>query len=185
MTEPNPTPTATGSQLPWRWQLAFAIALVLVFLVLVWVLVAAAGDPPAKWQNLVYVFGSVEALVFTAVGWVFGREVQRAQVQHLKASEKQAKDQAQASAGKAEKATAEAAQQRGRVSELAAGIRLADAVEAVSSGASGGARDVGLGGGRGYADSGGGAAPGAAAAAPRSAALAELRRLADRLSPEG
>jgi hypothetical protein len=29
------------------------------------------------WSRYVYVFGGLEAIVFTAVGWIFGREVNR------------------------------------------------------------------------------------------------------------
>jgi hypothetical protein len=32
---------------------------------------------PTEWERWVYVFGAVEALAFTAVGWLFGREVHR------------------------------------------------------------------------------------------------------------
>jgi cytochrome bd-type quinol oxidase subunit 1 len=66
------------NQLPWQAQLAFAMVLTVVFIILVLVMLKSAKASSAEWQNLVYVFGSVEALVFTAIGWVFGREVQRA-----------------------------------------------------------------------------------------------------------
>jgi hypothetical protein len=36
-----------------------------------------SADP--TWQRFVYVFGGIEAVVFTAVGWLFGREVNRQQ----------------------------------------------------------------------------------------------------------
>ena len=37
----------------------------------------AAVTSALTWAHLTYVFGSVEAIVFTAVGWLFGREVHR------------------------------------------------------------------------------------------------------------
>jgi hypothetical protein len=47
-----------------------------------------------EWERWIYVFGAVEAVAFAAVGWVFGREVnrQRAEQAEDRASEAAAKE---------------------------------------------------------------------------------------------
>jgi hypothetical protein len=44
-------------------------------------MVAHATDADPQWSHLVYLYGSVEALVFAAVGAMFGTTVQRARVE--------------------------------------------------------------------------------------------------------
>lgn len=53
----------------------------------------------AVWVKLIDLFGSVEAIVFTAVGFLFGREVNRTRALHAEQKEKEA----QAAAKKANK----------------------------------------------------------------------------------
>ncbi len=174
----GPQPTSSGAP-PMRVQIWFAVALTALFVVLVVVMLIAAKGSTSQWQNMVYVFGSVEALVFTAIGWVFGREVQRGQVAAARADAATAKQDAKDNAAKAEQAQAEAAQHQSEVNELATGVRiatLAPAPVAPAAPAQRGAEDVGL--------AGEDALPGArnaAAVGDLSAPLAELRALADRL----
>ena len=68
-----------------------------------------------SWTRLVYVFGAVEALVFTAFGWLFGREVHRE-------AAKSAETRADSAENRAEVASAEAADQKARGEALRAGI---------------------------------------------------------------
>src|SRR5690348_4166956 len=60
-----------------------AVMLLLGFGALIWFLVSQAGSAAeGTWSRFVYLFGSAEALVFTAVGWLFGREVNRQAAQN-------------------------------------------------------------------------------------------------------
>lgn len=57
-----------------------AIALVALFLALsVWLFAAAndEGTTEMVWSRYAYIVGGLEAIVFAAVGWLFGREVNR------------------------------------------------------------------------------------------------------------
>jgi hypothetical protein len=55
----------------------FAVALVVVFVIACVILYRhdKTGVDEVGWHRHVYVFSAFEAIVFTAVGWVFGREV--------------------------------------------------------------------------------------------------------------
>lgn len=63
------------------WPLfGIAAVLVAVFLVLsVWLFTAAdnEGTTEIVWSRYAYIVGGIEAIVFAAVGWLFGREVNR------------------------------------------------------------------------------------------------------------
>lgn len=50
-----------------------------------------------KWSRATYLFGSVEAIVFAAIGWLFGKEVHREQAQQ--AEERADRNQQTAEAG--------------------------------------------------------------------------------------
>lgn len=63
----------------WSWQFGVAVGLIAAFMALVAVLMFLAGSQDIVWQRRVYLFGAVEAVVFTAVGWIFGREVHRSE----------------------------------------------------------------------------------------------------------
>ena len=97
-----------------------------------WVLYRLADDDGVTetlWGRYVYVFSALQAIVFTAVGWIFGREVHRsaaeAATKHANAARQDAKD------------AAEAAKQ-----EAIRGHALAEAVKA-SVGAEGGVEAIG------------------------------------------
>jgi hypothetical protein len=123
-----------GSQLPWGFQFTVAAALLMAFVVLTVFMLSWADAPDEVWKNRVFVFSSVEAIVFTAVGWIFGREVHRTQAESAR---KDAVDAKEAASKKAD----EAAEERAK------GMRLAGAVEtfaAGTAGTGGRARDVGL-----------------------------------------
>ncbi len=93
-----------------------AIVLLLGFAALLIYLVGKAGTAAdGTWSRYVYLFGAVEALVFTAVGWLFGREVNRQAVQSAEARADQA-------TSRTEEATAKAAEQEAKGHALAAAI---------------------------------------------------------------
>jgi hypothetical protein len=132
----------SGSQPPWRWQFFVAAALIVAFVVLTVFMLSWANAPDAVWKNRVFVFSSVEAIVFTAVGWIFGREVHRAQIESAREDADDAKVDAKEKLELASRKAEEAAEERAK------GMRLAGAVETFTAGRAdsrGQARDVGLG----------------------------------------
>lgn len=104
----------------------FALLMTLVVLIggayLINFLLGKVAANQAEWDRYVYLLTGVEAVVFAAVGWLFGKEVHREQAQQaddqVKAANKRADD------AQANKATAQAdaakAEEKGR--GLAAGI---------------------------------------------------------------
>jgi hypothetical protein len=129
--QPGSDPDGGGSQLPWRWQFVVAAALVLAFVVLTVLMLSWADAPDGVWKNRVFVFSSVEAIVFTAVGWIFGREVHRGQAESARKDAEEAKADAKENLDLAGRKADEAA------SERAKGMRLAGAVETVATGMAG------------------------------------------------
>jgi hypothetical protein len=115
-----------GSSPPVSWQFVVAVGLLLAFAAMVIYMLATADGDSTAWERQVYVFGAVEAIVFTAVGWIFGREVHRASAQDAREDAKQAKEEANAKGAKVEELTGEVA--KGHT--LAAAIEATDAIEA-------------------------------------------------------
>jgi hypothetical protein len=138
--KPDAKPTQPdSSQLPWRWQFFVAAALIVAFVVLTVFMLSWANASDAVWKNRVFVFSSVEAIVFTAVGWIFGREVHRAQAESARMDADDAKQDAKEKSDLADRKAEEAAEERAK------GMRLAGAVETFAAGPAtrrGQARDV-------------------------------------------
>ena len=163
MTGPKPTANpASGSQPPWRWQFFMATALIVAFAVLAAFMLSWANAPDAVWKNRMFVFSSVEAIVFTAVGWVFGREVHRTQVEAARKDADDAREDAKEKSELASRKADEAADERAKGMQLAGGVAT---LTAGSGDHRGRARDAGAG----------------EEAAPFSAQLASLQDLARRL----
>lgn len=118
------TPEPQTPSSPPRVQICFAVVILALFVALIVVMVLSRNSPEGAWKNLVYVFGSVEALLFTAVGWVFGREVHRAQAEAAEANAKDAKQQAQNEAIRARTADDRAAVEQMKFAKLKTGIRM-------------------------------------------------------------
>lgn len=71
-------------------RVSFAVVLTVVFLVAALLLYQKTDTKESQeWERLVYIFAAIEALAFTAVGWIFGREVNR---QRADAADKRADD---------------------------------------------------------------------------------------------
>jgi hypothetical protein len=87
---------------------------------------AADSTKEVEWSRLVYLFGSAEAIAFSALGWLFGREVHRERAEN---AEKQAAE-ATAKAGEA-KSQAASAQAKGEA--FAESIRALGSAEVVRS----------------------------------------------------
>jgi hypothetical protein len=59
-------------------RVGFAIVVIVAFGIFAYYLVVHADTTnQTEWERWVYVFGAIEAIAFAAVGWVFGREVNR------------------------------------------------------------------------------------------------------------
>lgn len=99
-------------------RVGFALVVLAAFGVLAYYLVDHADTTKQQeWERLVYVFGAVEAIAFAAIGWVFGREVNR--------------ERAEKAEDRAETAEEE------KVAEHRKGAKLAGMVIGGSSGAQG------------------------------------------------
>ncbi|SRR6266487_153112 len=129
-----------GSQLPWRWQFIVATLLLVAFAVLTVFMLSWANAKPPVWQNRIYVFSSVEAIVFTAVGWIFGREVHRAEAESAQQQAGEAKVDAKENLELARQKADEAAGERAKGMSLAAAVAT---LPAGPAGRRGQARDAG------------------------------------------
>jgi hypothetical protein len=99
-----------------RYLVTVVIAVVLLVafgLLILYLNGRAASGSELTWQRRVYLFGAVEAIVFTAVGWIFGREVNRQQVDA-------AENRANTSEQRADAAVDEAADAKAKAADLAA-----------------------------------------------------------------
>jgi hypothetical protein len=150
-----------------KLQFGVAVGLLLAFAALVVYMLLTADGKPDTWERQVYVFGAVEAIVFTAVGWIFGREVHRANAENAREDATQAKQDAAAKGAQVEALTEEVA--KGRT--LAAAIDATESAEAAAPAARGAQSDVS-------------AARRGEAAQPAAASLATLRSLSKKLYGE-
>ncbi len=81
--------------LSWSSPTTIVGVLVLVaFSLLVIFMIGRVASSDAAWNRLVYLYGSVEAIVFAAAGAIFGSRVQRAQTEDAEARAKKAQDKA-------------------------------------------------------------------------------------------
>jgi hypothetical protein len=118
----------------WKWQFVAAVVLLLAFGVLTVLMLVWADGSPEEWKNRAFVFSSVEAIVFTAVGWLFGREVHREGVEAARKDAAEAKD-------KADTKQQETADERAKGMKLAGAVAAMDTTPARNQGE---AQDVGL-----------------------------------------
>ena len=54
-------------------------------------LIGKTNEPNEVWVKITYIFSSVEAIVFTAVGFIFGREVNKSRAVKAEKNEEKAK----------------------------------------------------------------------------------------------
>jgi hypothetical protein len=85
-----------------KWvRVGFAVFVTIAFAVFATYLVVNADTKnQTEWQHWVYIFGSVEAIAFAAVGWVFGKEVNRERAEKAEDSAKTARKDAKETAQK-------------------------------------------------------------------------------------
>jgi hypothetical protein len=77
-----------------------AVAVLVLYIAFVVVLIAMRGD--AHWDRLVYLLSGFEAIVFAAIGWMFGTTVSRGAVQDAKSAKAEAQEAASAAKRDAE-----------------------------------------------------------------------------------
>ncbi len=149
MTEPSQPQQSQQDGAKWTWQFTVAVVLLLAFaaLVVVMLLMTNTGDETV-WQRRVYLFGAVEAVVFTAVGWLFGREVHRSAAESAQQEASEAKqdvaaarDEAKQKTDQAADAERRAAEERTRAETVVAVIEHSESAGATSG--AGAARDGG------------------------------------------
>lgn len=68
------------------------VALVAYFVALFWLAVRADDAKAGVWERYVYLLTGVEAVVFAAVGWLFGKEVNRGKAELADDAVKSAND---------------------------------------------------------------------------------------------
>lgn len=101
-----------------RLALIVAVVVVIAYGALVFVLWQVVGDEEIVWGRRLVLFGGVEALVFAAVGWLFGREVNRGAAEQAKDATEQARKESE------ERGVVE-----GKAAALAAAVRSSGGTE--------------------------------------------------------
>ena len=178
-TTPAPTPpeSASASGASWRWLFFAAMAIVAAYIGFVLLAFVRADDalPETDWSRSVYVLLGVEALAFTAVGWLFGREVHRGEAKEAQKHADEAKQVATLEKNRADSAKDTAAQERSRAEAAQTkGHILARAVHSLTEADSGG-------GGGDESSPAGGRTRGLEA--PATGSTQALRSIADELFP--
>jgi hypothetical protein len=99
---PTPTPTpapAPGNGVPWKALFVVAVAIGVVYICFAIVTWNRADDADVAsesiWSRYVLVLQGVEAIAFTAIGWLFGREVHRGEAETAKKDKAEAENRAQ------------------------------------------------------------------------------------------
>lgn len=118
-TAEGPPPRGDSRLLSPRATIIAATLVLVAFGVLVIWLLGRTAESDVRWNRSLYVYGSVEAIVFAAAGALFGTTVQRSQVARLE-DEKARADQRADDASAAERL---ASQRATRGDALAASIR--------------------------------------------------------------
>ena len=98
--QPAPAaPAAPGNGVPWKALFIVAVAIGVIYIGFAVVTWNRADDADvaneAIWSRYVLVFQGIEAIAFTAVGWLFGREVHRGEAETAKKDKAAAENRAQ------------------------------------------------------------------------------------------
>jgi hypothetical protein len=145
MTEPQPKPSGSSRRLtpnivPWQWQLVVAALLLVVFVAIGVLMIATADTSDSIWKNRITIFSAFQSLVFGAVGWLFGREINRVPAELARADAQEAKELAQDNADEAAEARVRAATAETKGRALASAIT---STAASMSGGNGGSSGLG------------------------------------------
>ena len=101
----------------WTWQFVVAVVLLAGFVGLIVAMMFLARGDETVWQRRVYVFGGAEAIVFTIIGWLFGREVNRMTAESAKGDAIQARQEAADARHQAVRSAGEAAEAKKSAAE--------------------------------------------------------------------
>lgn len=151
MSDPDPQAQAQAS--PSRGaQLVVTVVLLVLFTCLLLFLLNTADEAnETTWQRRIYVLGVAQAIVFTAVGWLFGREVYRVEATTARQDASVAKQQAataqvlaQGAAQEAATKAEEAAVERTKSQAVNGAVRILAAASSTPADEGGGARPVSL-----------------------------------------
>lgn len=113
----------------WRESLAAVVAVcaLFLFLVLVILMFLQRGTSDTAWSRLVYLLTGVEAVAFAGAGWVFGKEVHRAEAQR-------AEEQVQTEQNRADHAENDARQANENTqAERLRGARIVQAIQTANA----------------------------------------------------
>lgn len=118
-----------ASEPKWRDSLAAVVAVcaLLAFLALVLLMFLQRGSSETTWSRLVYLLTGLEAVSFAGAGWIFGKEVHKAEVQRAEQEVQTQRQLASESEDKARNASEVAHAEKVR------GVRLAQAVETANA----------------------------------------------------
>lgn len=93
-----------------RWAVTFVVAvgLTVAYLLFGWQVWRTRGETADQWARSLVVLGGIEALTFSAVGWMFARDVSRQAIGASEDAAQSARDDADAAQREAETAKARA-----------------------------------------------------------------------------
>ncbi|MBT9187789.1 hypothetical protein [Zobellia russellii] len=74
-------------------QFVIAIALLIAYGFFIYFLIGKVDSGDPSWSRLIYLFSGVEAIVFAAVGFLFGKEVNRQRAEKAEIEKKQVEEQ--------------------------------------------------------------------------------------------
>lgn len=123
-TDQDPVPPDPNG-VPWPWRFGVTLGLLLGFAVLVGVMMWLAGGDDTAWERRQYVFISVQAIVFAAVGWLFARQVQRTELRTVHGDAAAARAEALVQTERAAEARQRAAAAEARAEAVRAALRSA------------------------------------------------------------
>jgi hypothetical protein len=124
MTTESTSPKGDTEVRRWDRQYLVTVLLLVGFAALVVAMIWLAGGDDTVWQRRVYVFGAVQAIVFTAIGWLFGREVGRSAAESAHSDAESARDEAKTARALAQQGVHEAAAFKAEVLQAAVRHRL-------------------------------------------------------------
>lgn len=94
--EPTQQPHSSAGDDRRAWQLRITVILLVAYGAFATAMLWMADVDADVWQKRVYIYTGIQAIVFTAVGWLFGREVNLSAATAATADAKQARSETRA-----------------------------------------------------------------------------------------
>lgn len=125
-----------ASERTWRDSLAAVVAVcaLLIFLALVLLMFLERGSSETTWSRLVYLLTGLEAVAFAGAGWIFGKEVHRAEAQRAEQEVQTERQRASDSEDRAQKASEVVHAEQVRGARLVQAVETAQAQQSTRSG---------------------------------------------------